>query len=304
MFLFSFARVIKFSLQDIGRNIWLSLVTIIILVLALFSINLLLVVKVISATAISAVKEKIDISLYLRTNTEENRILALKAKISKLEQVKDIEYISQQAALESFKVKHKNNPEILQALVELGKNPLSPSLIIKPKNIDQYDELIASLNKIEDDIIESRNFADRKTMLEKINSITDKVSEAGLLMSLVFVFITLLVVYNAIRVAIYTHRMEIGIMKLVGASNWFIRAPYLLSSIIYTLIGLIATIIIFYPFLGLLQPYLEAFFIGYNFNVISYFNSHFIAIFGIEFLAAALINALASLVAVSKYSKV
>ncbi|NCO79832.1 hypothetical protein COT96_00590 [Candidatus Falkowbacteria bacterium CG10_big_fil_rev_8_21_14_0_10_38_22] len=304
MFLLSFARVIKFSLQDIGRNIWLSLVTIIILVLALFSINLLLVVKVISATAISAVKEKIDISLYLRTNTEENRILALKAKISKLEQVKDIEYISQQAALESFKVKHKNNPEILQALVELGKNPLSPSLIIKPKNIDQYDELIASLNKIEDDIIESRNFADRKTMLEKINSITDKVSEAGLLMSLVFVFITLLVVYNAIRVAIYTHRMEIGIMKLVGASNWFIRAPYLLSSIIYTLIGLIATIIIFYPFLGLLQPYLEAFFIGYNFNVISYFNSHFIAIFGIEFLAAALINALASLVAVSKYSKV
>jgi len=304
MFLLSFARVIKFSLQDIGRNIWLSLVTIIILVLALFSINLLLVVKVISATAISAVKEKIDISLYLRTNTEENRILALKDKISKLEQVKDIEYISQQAALESFKVKHKNNPEILQALVELGKNPLSPSLIIKPKNIDQYDELIASLNKIEDDIIESRNFADRKTMLEKINSITDKVSEAGLLMSLVFVFITLLVVYNAIRVAIYTHRMEIGIMKLVGASNWFIRAPYLLSSIIYTLIGLIATIIIFYPFLGLLQPYLEAFFIGYNFNVISYFNSHFIAIFGIEFLAAALINALASLVAVSKYSKV
>ncbi|PJB15434.1 hypothetical protein CO116_03735, partial [Candidatus Falkowbacteria bacterium CG_4_9_14_3_um_filter_38_19] len=114
MFLLSFARVIKFSLQDIGRNIWLSLVTIIILVLALFSINLLLVVKVISATAISAVKEKIDISLYLRTNTEENRILALKAKISKLEQVKDIEYISQQAALESFKVKHKNNPEILQ----------------------------------------------------------------------------------------------------------------------------------------------------------------------------------------------
>jgi len=304
MFLLSFARVIKFSLQDIGRNIWLSLVTIIILVLALFSINLLLVVKVISATAISAVKEKIDISLYLRTNTEENRILALKAKISKLEQVKDIEYISQQAALESFKVKHKNNPEILQALVELGKNPLSPSLVIKPKSIDQSDELIANLNKIDDDIIESRNFADRKTMLEKINSITDKVSEAGLLMSLVFVFITLLVVYNAIRVAIYTHRMEIGIMKLVGASNWFIRAPYLLSSIIYTLIGLIATIIIFYPFLGLLQPYLEAFFIGYNFNVISYFNSHFIAIFGIEFLAAALINALASLVAVSKYSKV
>ncbi|MBU2081349.1 MAG: permease-like cell division protein FtsX [Patescibacteria group bacterium] len=304
MFLLSFFRVIKFSLQDISRNIWLSLVTIIIIILALVSINLLLVVKVISSTAIDAVKEKIDISLYLKSEAEESKILALKAKVSNLVQVEDVKYVPKQIALESFKQKHKDNPEILQALIELGKNPLSPSLIIKPKDVNQYDELIANLNKIDDDIIESRNFDDRKVVLEKINSITNKVSEVGMFISIIFVFITLLVVYNAIRVTIYTHRTEIGIMKLVGASNWFIRAPYLVSSLAYTLIGISATVVIFYLFLSLLQPYLEAFFIGYNFNIITYFNSHFLLIFGSEFLVATLINFFASLVAVNKYSKV
>jgi len=304
MFLLSFARVIKFSLQDIGRNIWLSLVTVIILILALFSINLLLIVKVISSVSINAVKQKIDVSLYLKPDTEESRILALKTRVSNLDQVKEVVYISKQTAIDSFRAKHKNDPEILQALVELGKNPLSPSLVIKPKNLDQYDELIANLNKIDDDIIESRNFDDYKAMLTRINDITDRISEAGMALSTIFVIITLLVVYNAIRVAIYTHKREIAIMKLVGASNWFIRSPYLISSLIYTLVGVIIVAGMVYLFLGLLQPYLSAFFVDYDFNLMSYFNQNFLTIFGLEFLGAAFVNILASLVAVGKYSKV
>jgi cell division protein FtsX len=69
----SFARIIKFSLQDIGRNIWLSLVTIVILVLTLFSVNLLLAVRAISSTAVSTIKEKIDMSIYLKPNAPQDR---------------------------------------------------------------------------------------------------------------------------------------------------------------------------------------------------------------------------------------
>ena len=304
MFLLSFVRVIKFSLQDIVRNVWLSIVTLIILVLALFSVNLLLTVKVISSATMAVVKEKIDVSLYLKPEAQESQIMALKAKISNLPQVKQVDYISKQTAIESFRAKHKNDPEILQALVELGKNPLSPSLIIKPKNVDEYDELITSLNKVDEEIIESRNFDDYKIMLAKINDITKKISEVGLIVSSIFIFITLLVVYNAIRVTIYTHRREIAIMKLVGASGWFIRAPYLISSLIYTLLGITIVIGLFYLFLGVLQPYLETFFAGYSLNIISYFNQNFLKIFGLEFLIAAAVNILASLVAVGKYSKV
>ena len=288
------------------RNIWLSLVTLMILVLALFSVNLLLAVKVLSSSTISAVKNKIDVSLYLKTDAAEDRILALKAKVSQLEAVRQVDYISKQAAVEAFREKNKNRPEILQTLIELGKNPLSPSLVIKPKDVNNYDELIASLNKITDDIIESRDFEDYQTVLAKANNITQKASQAVLTISLLFVLITTLVVYNTARVAIYTHRREIGIMKLVGASTWFIRAPHLISGIIYAFLGVAIIIIILYPLLGLIQPYLASFFYGLDFevNILSYYNSNFFTIFGLEFLTAALVNLLASLVAVGKYSKV
>ncbi len=304
MFLLSFFRVIKFSLQDIFRNIWLSIITLIIIILALLSVNILLVVKVLGSTAISAVKEKVDISLYLKSNTEESKILALKNKIGEIDSVKEVVYTSQQAAIEDFRDKHQNNQEILQALLELGNNPLSPSLVIKPKDVDDYESLIASLNKFDDQIIESRNFDDHKAMLTKINSLTEKASEIGLFISLIFVLITILVVYNTVRVAIYTHRREIGIMKLVGASTWFIRAPYLISGIIYALIGVAAIITILYPLLSFSQPYLASFFAGFEVNILEYYNNNFFAIFGLEFLAVTLVNFLASLVAVGKYSKV
>ncbi len=304
MFLLSFARVIKFSFQDIFRNIWLSLVTVTILVLALFSINMLLVVNMISKATISSIKERVDVNIYLKTSASDEDIMALKAQISNLDQVKEVNYVSKADAMESFRTKHKNDPEILEALRELGQNPLTPSLIIKARDPNHYDDLINELNVINNDIIESRNFDDHRTMLDKVNSISSKVTNVGILLSSIFIFITLLVVYNGIRVAIYTHRREIAIMKLVGASNWFVRAPFLISGLIYALFGVLVIIAIFYPFLTILQPYLEAFFIGYDVNLLSYFNHNFFLIFGLEFAGGALINMFASLIAVGKYSRV
>jgi len=134
--------------------------------------------------------------------------------------------------------------------------------------------------------------------------ITERVNQAGFAVSLLFIFITLLVLYNTLRVAIYTHRSEIAIMRLVGASDWFIRAPFIISSLLYTLIGVVISGTVFYLFLNLLQPYLEAFFLNYDFNIIHYFQSNFAQFFILEFAAAAAINIIASLVAVRKYSNI
>jgi len=282
---------------------WLSVVTVVILVLALFSINMLVVVKVVSDTAISAVKEKVDVNLYVKPDAPENEIMNLKSKLQNLSQVKSVEYVSKRKALESFRDQNTNNPEVMQALQLLENNPLTPNLVIKPQNPDNIDTLIGELNKIENPIIESKNFLNHKKILQRIKSITDKVNAAGLVVSLIFVLITLLVIYNAVRVAIYTHHQEITIMRLVGASSWFIYFPFLLSSIIYTLFGVILIIGLFYPFLSLLQPYLEAFFVGYDFNIITYFNANFVQIFGIQFLGIAAVNILASLIAIRKYAR-
>ncbi len=302
--LISLARTFKFSLQDIFRNIWLSLVTVIILVLALFSVNMLLAVQVISTAAIDTVRDKVDVSLYLTADASESSILALRGRLSALPNVREVAYVSKQDALVDFQEKHQSNPDVMDALRQLDGNPLSASLIIRPADFEKYDDLITNLNKISDPIIEARNFDDHKLMLEKINTITARVGEAGFAVSIIFIFITLLVLYNTIRVAIYTHRQEIGIMRLVGASSWFIRAPFLISSIIYTIIGMFLVTTLFYLFLNLLQPYLEAFFLNYDFNIIAYFQENFWRFFLMEFAGAALVNVVASFVAVRKYSNV
>lgn len=300
----SLARAFKFSVQDIFRNVWLSVVTIVILVLALFSVNLLVALQVISSAAVETVREKVDISLYLRPDAAESDILALRAEINALDNVREVSYISKQTALENFQKRHQNNPDVMNALRELDSNPLSPALIINPENLTNYEDLITNLNKISNPIIESRNFDDNKLLLEKINLITDRVSEVGFFVSLLFIFITLLVLYNTIRVAIYTHRQEIAIMRLVGGSSWFIRSPFLISSIIYTLLGLAVTTLLFYFFLTLLQPYLETFFLNYDINILNYFKANFIWLLVVEFVGASIINMIASLVAVRKYSNV
>jgi len=300
----SLYRIIKFSFQDIARNVWLTIVTVTILLLALFSINILLTVQVISDNAVTAIKEKINISLYLKTEAPESEIMALKAKISNYERVKGIVYVSKQQALETFREKYKNNQSVLAALKELGRNPLSPSLTIIPKNFSESGLLINELKMIDNPIIESRDFSDNTVILNKINGITKRVNEVGFFIIAIFILTSLLVVYNAIRVAIYTHRQEIEIMRLVGASNFFIFMPYIVSSFVYTLLSILIVISVFYPFLSLLQPYLEVFFMGYNVNILSYFVSNFAFIFGMQFLVVLLINILASLFAAKKYARI
>ena len=187
---------------------------------------------------------------------------------------------------------------------ELGRNPLSPSLVIFPNNLDEAGLLINELRMIDNSIIESRDFSDNTVVLNKINSITKKINEVGFFIIAVFILTSLLVIYNTIRVTIYTHRQEIEIMRLVGASNTFIYLPYVFSAFVYTLLSTLIIIAIFYPFLTLLQPYLEVFFMGYNINILAYFINNFWSIFGFQFLAILVINVLASLVAVRRYAKV
>ncbi len=300
----SFLRIIKFSFQDIFRNIWLSIVTITILILALFSINMLLTVKLISQNAVSAVKEKINISLYFKADASEATILDVQSRVKAMPEVRAVTLISKSEALDNFRNRNNNNPEILNALKELGKNPLSPSLIIVPKNFDDSGRLITILRALDSEAIESRDFSDNSLILERINFVTNRVNEIGMFLIIIFVLTSILVAYNAIRVAIYTHRQEIEIMRLVGASNFFIYTPYLVSAFVYALVATSAIVLVFYPFLSIMQPYLEVFFTGYSVNILTYYVNNFASIFGLQFMIVFAITTFASLLAARKYAKI
>ncbi len=300
----SFLRIIKFSFQDIARNVWLSIVTITILLIALFSINTLLTVRAVSDNAVNAVKEKIDISLYLKADASEKDIISLQERITGLPEVKSVSYTSKQEALEIFRTRYRDNQEILQALNELGKNPLSPSLAIMPSDIDNASNLINILRQLDSDIIESRDFSDNSVIVDKIQNITKRINEVGAVIIIIFVLISLLVVYNSIRVAVYTHKKEIEIMRLVGASNFFIYMPFLFSAFIYALVSVMIMIALFYPFLTLIQPYLSVFLAGYNVNLLEYFVYNFWPIFGAQFAVIFFITLFASFYAVRKYARI
>jgi cell division transport system permease protein len=300
----SLIRVVKFSLQDFFRNFWLSVVTLTILILALFTVNLLIIFNLVAKTAISSIEDKVDVNVYFKPDIKEGQVLNVQQYLQTLAQVKRVDYISQEQALENFKTKHKDNPKILQSLEEIAQNPLGASLVIKADNSADYPIILDTLQTPQyNNLIESKNFEDHKAVIERINGITSKVSKGVILIALIFALISILIIFNAIRMAIYTHRDEIMAMKLIGATNWFVEAPFLLQGVIFGVLSVLITILILYPLLGFMRPYLQLILEG-DFNIVNYFNENFLLIFGSEFLGAVLLNLLSSYVAVKRYLKV
>ncbi len=300
----SILRVLKFAFQDFFRNFWLSFVTLTILVLALFSINLLIIFNVVAKSAITAIENKINISVYFKTEISEDQVLTVKNYLQSLIQVREVNYIPKEQALEDFKNRHKDNPKILASLDELSENPLGASLIVTAKNTSDYPKILEYLADPQyDNLIESKNFDDHQLVIERISNITQKINTGVIAVALIFAIISLLIIFNAIRMAIYTHREDIMAMKLLGATNWFIQGPFLLEGVIFGLLSVIVTIIIVYPLIGFIQPYIGSL-LQTDFNLINYFNQNFLMIFGLELLGAILINLLSSYWAVSKYVKV
>ncbi len=300
----SILRVIKFATQDFFRNFWLSFVTLTILVLALFSINLLIIFNMVAKSAITAIENKININVYFKPEIPEDQVQTVKNYLQSLIQVREVAYISKEQALDDFKNRHKDNPKILASLDELSKNPLGASLIVTAKNTSEYPKILEYLADPQyNNMIESKNFDDHQLVIERISDITQKVNTGVIAVALIFTIISLLIIFNAIRMAIYTHKDDITAMKLLGATNWFIQGPFLLEGVLFGLLSIIITIIIVYPLIGFIQPYIGSL-LQTDFNLLNYFNQNFVMIFGLELLGAIVINLLSSYWAVSKYVKV
>lgn len=305
MFLVSSYRAIKFAIQDFWRNIWLSLITVFIVALTLIMVNLLIVINVLANHSIKLVQEKVDISIYFTPKAAENQILEVRSKLLAMPTVKEVKYISSAEAYESLKADNQNNPDVTETLKELEVNPLGATLVIVAKDPQYYSIIMKSLDdQSYNNLIESKTFEDHEEIIKKINAWTSKIYQVGIGFSLFLVLIVILIVFNTVRMAIYTHREEIGIMKLVGANNWFVRSPFLLEGILCSLVACILTVIVMYPLLGVIQSYVGSFFGASGFNLVDYFNGHFLPIFGLEFLAMVLLNVLSTGWATRRYLKV
>jgi cell division transport system permease protein len=298
-------RVLNFGLQNFWRNIWLSVVTVTIISLSLFSVSMLGVLTVLSNQALNKLEEKIDIAVYLKPELKTEQIQVVKNDASTISGVKSIDLVTPEQALMNFREREKDNPLIAESLLLLGNNPLGASLIIKANSQDGYQNILKELqtNRFMQ-YIQDTHLDDYSRVISSVQNITGKIKNMAGIVSLLFIIITLLMVFNTIRINIYTHREEIGIMRLVGASSWFIRAPFWVESVIYALLATLVTAVIFFPLLSLIQPYVAAFFNGFSFDLVGYFRDRSWWFFGSQFIGAVLLNILASTIAMRKYLKV
>ena len=210
-------RVVKFALKDFWRNLGLSLMTISILVLTYLSLNLLVLVNFFTDTAVTLIENRVDISVYFGPEVSDERIMGVRGNLTSLPEVKDVAFVSRDEALSQFKKNHEDEPAILEALQEVGENPLGAVLVIKAKDASNYEPILDALKgPAISSLVEDKTVEDHRALIDRLNRITDKVKRAALGLSLMFAFISLLIVFNTIRVAIYIHREERSEERRVG----------------------------------------------------------------------------------------
>jgi len=283
----------------------LSIVTIIILVLTLFSVTTVAGINFVAEQAIESVKDKVDVSVYFKSEVEADEVINVRYRLEELSQVKEISYVSEEEALERFKEEHKDESAILESIDQLDENPLGATLIIKANSIDDYPSILLLLDDPDyDELIHDKSFVDNEKVINQLSELSNKIETVGIIVSIIFIAVAVLIVFNTIRINIYTHREEIGIMKLVGATNWFVRAPFLVESIIYAVMAVVICLAVLYPLLGVVAPQVNSFFEGHNLNIINYFNNNLWQIIGWQFAFAIILSIISSSIAIGRYLRV
>ncbi len=300
----SFFRVIKFAVQDIARNLGLSFTTILVLVLMLLSVNLLWSVKIITKAGIGLVKDQVNMSIYLTGTATPAQLESIKKYVQYFPEVQDITVLSQDQVLQSFQERHRLNPEILAALTELGTNPFGPTMVVKTREPEDYQKIIAALHVPEyDPIIETTSYQGQEEALMRMQNITQRVEKISLGLSVFFLVISFLIIFNTIRIAISIQKTEIAIKRLVGANSWFIRGPYWVEAFIFTLCSLFVAGVIIYLALHWIDPYLSIIFPS-GFALTDYYKSNILYVITIEAVAVFFLTGISAALAMRRQLKV
>lgn len=296
-------RTFQEGLDNFRRNGWLSFATVSVLAISLYIISVTAILGVTANIVLQNIQDKINVSVYFNPDVEENAILEIKNKLVGYQEIKSIEYVSKDQALEEFKKFGDNKPSISQALEELGDNPLLASLVIKANSPDQYDIITKSISGSSfSDSVSLIDFEENKEVIERMISIINLVEKIGLTLGIIFVFIGILITFNAIRLTMYAHKQEFEIMRLVGASNLYIRMPFIFEGIFYGISSAIIVMIALLATSKFLAPITEGSISGGD--IFSFYLSNFFIILGALLLSGILLGTISGFIAIRRYLKI
>ena len=277
--------------------------TIFIMTLAIFLVTFLFIFQEGSHFLVEELRQKVDMRVYFNEELSVDDIFGIKDELTQLPEIKNIEYVSKEEALQKFTSRHEGDEVIMGSLEELGKNPLLASLNITAWEASQYAAISSFLDTASfKDMIAKIDYNQKKSTIEKLFSITSAINKIGIVSSAVLAFIVILITFNTIRLAIYGSREEIETMRMVGASNWFIRGPFMIQGAIIGILAFLITLLIFSLSIFFLGPKIKI--ITSGFDISGYFFGNLLYIALIQLAVGVGLSVSASWLAIRKYLKV
>ena len=303
----TFWRVIKSGLQNAIRNITLAVAAMAVITITLTTILLLVIANATLNNTIKQINNKIDISVYLSDSITDQQKNSLIKGLKNLREVKSVQYISKDEVLALYEAQNSSNSSIKSAIAQTS-NPLPATINIVPVNPSNLNQIKIYINQPKILALQSDPSSyngSLKVAIDKIGKTTALLREAGIISIAVFAAVSVLIIFNTIRMTIFNRRDELQIMRLLGASTWYIRGPFVVENIIYGMLSAGISILIVDILFTTVSDSLQAssfglLDIGYA-NL--YFRQYFWFILGIQFSIGILIGAVSSVIATRRYLK-
>lgn len=295
-------RILRTGWVSFFRNGWVSFASIMVTVLALVMIGSVFFLNVLLTNTLTDVEKKVDFTVRFRTDAAQADIDNVIATIKGLPEVKEAKTVTPEEELANFRERHQNNALISNSLDEVGTNPFGTSLLISVKEPTQYVHISRFLEQGNFGAVETWSSRDNALVVERLGQIIAITRQGGIAISLLLIGIAMLIVFNTIRLVIFTAREEIGVMQLVGASRQYIRYPFLVIGALYGLVASLLTMLMFIPVLYAIGPKTEVFF-G-NINIFTYFVSNFVWILLMFVVVGVALSVASSFIATRRYLKV
>lgn len=301
----SLKRIAQVGARNLFRNAWLSTAATVVMTVTLTVIILSFVASLTLGDTINGLVNKIDVSVYLADKTTEKQAQQLAEQLKGVENVKSVQYIDKAEALRRFREQNKDDPKILSGISE-DENPLPRSFAIEVIDQQKLDPITAFVEKPEVKVLLDKDKptsyeGERKQTIDRIVRGSNFIRTFGAIASVIFVVISTLIIFNTIRMAIFTRKEEIEIMRLVGATNWFIRGPFLFEAALYGMIAAIVATLVAYSVVTAPNVLLAKYFDMTRVNELFRSSPHLILL--AELGMGAVIGMGSSLLAMSRYLK-
>jgi len=304
------SRIVHTGLLNFGRNASLAIAAIAVMVVTLTIVLFSVVTSVTMNHTIAQIADKINVSIYLNDNVTAKQRTDLMSDLKKLSQVKGVSYVSKDQALAEYKAENANNQDVLTAIQEAGGNPLPASIQVDPVDPGKIAQIQALLNRpatvaLEDPQAGTSYSGDRKQAIDQIAHAIDILKRVGVAAVVLFALVSMLIIFNTIQMAIFNRRDEITIMRLLGATTWYIRGPFVVESIVYGVLAALISVAILDIIFVVAASALQA----SSFGLLdityanSYFYDHFFLLLTMQLAAGIVIGAVSSIIATRRYLK-